>query len=230
LNESLSDLQDPDELRELGMAIFLDRPLCQFKGPGEPDQTVLLSYEAFSPTIASRRLRLLLDQAAVSAADQERYLERLDHDLSEAGLPLRPTGQRHWPGTVSLEDAFQVADDFVLVRTTRQSANDFLELFDFTPLTGRFGFAFLDGSERLTIVRAASVGEGGEGILILFDGDLRRRLELQVDLSSGYQRRTGREFPTSGFRVLRVWEPTGATGEMREHDLRSDDSVVGPRS
>ncbi|MFL5243965.1 MAG: hypothetical protein ACJ8FY_17830, partial [Gemmataceae bacterium] len=41
--QSLADLEDPLELRELGMALFLDRPLGSRKNPAEPDHTVLMS-------------------------------------------------------------------------------------------------------------------------------------------------------------------------------------------
>ena len=38
------------------MAVFLDRPLGVVKQPGEVDRTPLLSYDAFSRSIAARRL------------------------------------------------------------------------------------------------------------------------------------------------------------------------------
>ena len=47
------------ELRELGTALYLDRPLGVYKEPAEVDRTPLLSYEAFSLTIAEARLRNL---------------------------------------------------------------------------------------------------------------------------------------------------------------------------
>src|SRR5262249_41408655 len=47
LQRSMQDLQQSEELRELGMAIFIDRPI---------DEKVLLSHEAFSRAIAARRL------------------------------------------------------------------------------------------------------------------------------------------------------------------------------
>ena len=47
------------ELRELGMALYLDRPLGIYKEPAEVDRTPLLSYVAFSLKIAESRLRRL---------------------------------------------------------------------------------------------------------------------------------------------------------------------------
>jgi len=57
----MTDLQEPEELQELGTAVFLDRPLGALKHPGEPDCTPLLSYQAFSRFIARTRLRFLHD-------------------------------------------------------------------------------------------------------------------------------------------------------------------------
>ncbi len=51
--QSLEDLDDPQELVELGTALFLDRPLGMFKDAGCADRTPLVSYEAFSRLIAS---------------------------------------------------------------------------------------------------------------------------------------------------------------------------------
>src|SRR5262249_20344183 len=56
LRRGAADLHPADELRELGMAVFIDRPLGVLKAPAEPDQTPLLSYEAFSQAIADRRI------------------------------------------------------------------------------------------------------------------------------------------------------------------------------
>src|SRR5205085_1687809 len=58
---SVADLDDVDELRELGSATFLDRPLGIGKRQGEPDRTVLLSYEACSVRMINQRLLDLRD-------------------------------------------------------------------------------------------------------------------------------------------------------------------------
>ena len=50
VTRAFEDLVDPGEQRELGMALFIERPLGCFKETGEPDATPLLSYEAFSAT------------------------------------------------------------------------------------------------------------------------------------------------------------------------------------
>ena len=43
-------------MRELGVAIFIDRPLGGLKAPGEPDLSPLLAHEAFSRSLAERAL------------------------------------------------------------------------------------------------------------------------------------------------------------------------------
>src|SRR5262249_13196604 len=72
--ECIADLRHSEELQELGMALFLDRPLGVFKAPGEPDHTVLLSHEAFSRSIAERRLQFLAEHIPF-------LLRQNDHDF-----------------------------------------------------------------------------------------------------------------------------------------------------
>ena len=59
LQQAIDDLGHDLELRELGMATFLDRPLGILKQPGEVDRTPLVAYEAFSRDAARRRLEQL---------------------------------------------------------------------------------------------------------------------------------------------------------------------------
>src|SRR5262249_34928078 len=129
LQASLADLEQPAELHELGMALFLDRPLGVFKAPGEPDQTLLLSHEAFSLFLAEQRLRTLFSEPTEYQATREHLRACAPFGVS---LPPGPRLQR--PGVVSLRDADRAAPDFVFLRTTRQAVQAFLEEFDFTPL------------------------------------------------------------------------------------------------
>ena len=66
--QSLADLADAREQRELGMAVFLDRPLGVLKPPGEADRSVLLSYTAFSRSITNSPAGLDLPAASGSAS------------------------------------------------------------------------------------------------------------------------------------------------------------------
>src|SRR5262249_9127880 len=58
------DLSTAAELTELGMAVFLDRPLGADHPAGAPDQTPLFSHNAFSRSIALERLHFLQDSLA----------------------------------------------------------------------------------------------------------------------------------------------------------------------
>jgi hypothetical protein len=206
MSHCLADLIRGEELRELGTALFLDRPFGALKPSGEPNQTLLLSYEAFSRSVAERRLNYLCHKLQLLSTEELAACRQNLHELPEPGVRLRLSGLRPRPGSVSLDDALKVADDFCLLRTTRQTDRQFFEQYDFSELIATFKLDFLPSAHRLLIVRAASVGNGADETLVVFDDRARRRLELQVDSSRGYQRRAGQEFPAAGLRVLRIWE------------------------
>lgn len=214
LRQSLQDLKHAAELRELGLAIFLDRPLGVFHRPGGPDQTVLLSYKAFSRSVAARRLQELADWGLIAPEELTAYRESLQ-GLHVDGVPPPLAAGRPGPGSVSLADAYRVADDFVVLRTTDSSLRDFLGLFDFTELLRRFHLHFLTNG-RTALVMRAGPGPGSEGELVIFDEKLRRRVELRVEGGAGYASRAGAEFPVGGLRVVRVWDAGGEGEEPRE--------------
>ncbi len=228
---AVDDLQLSEELQELGMAVFLDRPLGAGKAPAQPDRTLLMSYEAFSRSLAQQRLRYLAQDLRLipNRKDFETHLNILDTMLVQ-GIPVRATQRHQRPGTVSLDDATRVAEDFLLLRTTRQTLQDFFGQFDFAPLAARFKLEFLDPGRRLLIVRAISVDESKHDVLIVYDANLQRRLELEIDSSSGYRSRAGIEYPAAGLRVLRVWEMAGDPGEMQELSLPGESLIIAPRS
>jgi hypothetical protein len=228
LRESIRDLGHPAELRELGMAVFLDRPLGAFKAPGEPDRTVLLSYEAFSRSLAERRLRLLSDQTGLlDPADLERRFEGLQK-LAVNGLPLPPNKQSTQPDTVSLEDARKAAADFIFLRTTRQTTADFLSSFDFREFAAQFALEdLLFTGERMLIVSGSVAGQRSETVLI-FDARLRRRLELEIIADRGYGCSHGQELPSGGLRVLRVWTSADGTDQLGEHAVGAEDIRLKP--
>ena len=189
LRQSVLDLTHPTELRELGMAIFLDRPLGMFKAPGEPDLTPMLSYVAFSRAIAAQRLTLL-GQAPdlLSAAERVSYQEALAN-LEVKGSPIREVRTVTRPGVVSLTDALKVADDFVILETTAAARQSLLRLFEFAPfrqlLTSRVIVLGSRGDEgtkeiRLTVTEA---------------GTLRKCLELSATTVEGFTCRAGVEYP-----------------------------------
>ncbi len=214
LRQSLGDLHHAAELRELGLAIFLDRPLGVFHRPGEPDQTPLLSYEAFSRSVARRRLLELADWGLIAPAELTAYQERL-RALRVDGVPPPLATSRPRPGSVSLADAYKAADDFVVLRTTASSLRDFLGLFDFTELARRFPLDFLTHGRPALVLRAGPE-PGHEGGLVVFDEKLRRRVELRVEGRAGYANRAGIEFPVGGMRVVRVWDAADDQETPRE--------------
>ena len=98
LQQSIHDLDHPEELQELGMALFLDRPLGACKNPGEVDQTPLLSYQAFSRTVAARRVPFLADKSDLLAPDQRIALEERLRDLKIEGFRPSPEAGPGRPG------------------------------------------------------------------------------------------------------------------------------------
>src|SRR5262249_44477193 len=150
----IADLGHAEELQELGMALFLDRPLGVFKAPGEPDSTVLLSHEAFSRSIAERRLQFLAEHLPLllRQKDHDSHRQVLLTGLSPAGAPLPNAARPEQPGRVSVYDALKVAPDFVFLSTTRQATHDFLNQFCFAALENRFALdGLLDGRQRVLI-------------------------------------------------------------------------------
>ena len=133
LNLSREDLRNPTEARELGMAVFLDRPMGVIKEPGEVDRTPLVSYEAFSRLLAAKRLA----QAMASGwIDEETHGQTLGvlNEMPLEGRPLSELAVRDRPGVVSLADAAKAAPDFKILRTTPGSLEALLSHFDLSEL------------------------------------------------------------------------------------------------
>jgi hypothetical protein len=224
LRQSIADLNHPEELLELGMAIFLDRPLGTAKAPGEPDRTVLLAAEAFSRSIAESRLRYLADDLGLIPEPeiQAALLEKLRETPAGRRLPPGPRRSEQ-TGRVSLEDARQAADDFVFVRTLPQGVREFLALFDPEPLARRFNLDYLAPGRPVLFWR-----EGPEPVVTVYDEANQPRLRFRAELTEGYRVRAGKEYPAAGLRVLRVWEPA-ADGGLREHPLDAEILLLQPQ-
>jgi hypothetical protein len=220
LRQSVADLDHPDELRELGMALFLDRPFGTGKAPAEPDATLLLSCEAFSRSTADERLRFLTQNLGLLTRQECASHQRRLRELQIKGLPLDAVGSPPRPGVIALSDARRAAPDFVFLRTTTATLHDLFEQYDFTPLRERFRLDFLSQPRNLLLARAAK-----NTSLILYDAALRPRLELEVDPRLGYQRCAGREYPVAGLHVLRLWEDV-ESGLLVERDVREQVIVV----
>jgi len=194
LRELLRDLDDGDELIELGTALFLDRPLGGWKQPGEPDQTLLMAHVLFSRSIALRRLQLLAHRQDLlpDPGAAERWIVRLE-SLSVEGLPLFLAGPPPRPGVVSLQDAFLAADDWLILRTTRRTIADLVRQYDVgNAVPG-------DGTPSPATWRVVVPTQTGDGwSLRVYDEKLQPIGDLRPDISRGYVTRAGEEVLAGG--------------------------------
>jgi hypothetical protein len=223
LQASVRDLDSAREVRELGMALFLDRPLGIFKAPGEPDQTPLLSFECFSSKIALERIGQLSRHPELAPVVRLQAWEAtVSGQLAQAGLGLRLASQQPRPATVSLDDAVRVSADFRVLRNTTTALRQCLQALDFSPLA-RWNASGLGESEHIRLfVRAASIGSGDQGELQILDGRLRPILQVRVDGSLGYVCRSGIEFPAAGLLVERIWTPAESGGSLPAYGVAAE--------
>jgi hypothetical protein len=205
LRHSLDDLEQESERRELGLALFLDRPLGVFKlTQGQMrDRTPLLSYLAFSRKIAQQRLKLWHTWGWLDTIRLEHLSKLLAND-HPAGIPvveLPLPGSR--PGVICLEDTLQVSNDFLLLRTTRSSLAELWRQYDTTPLR-QLG---LDPMVTLLMRSPRSRGrETPPAFLTGFDAEMRPRWELVPTEEPRYQEWAGVEYLVGGLRLLRAWD------------------------
>ena len=221
LNTSFADLGRDDELRELGMGVFLDRPLGVSKQPGHIDRTPLLSYEAFSRTIAAHRLERAASWGLIELGQAGEKCRQQLREMPVPGYPAArlPGSQR--PGVVALEDARVASEDFVLLRTTRRSLDELLGQYDFSPLARRFPALsdWLFTSSHVLMIRVPSTSDQHGGLITCYDKQMRPRLELDVQRDVGqeitYVEQAGVERLKRGLRVCRVWEgESDAPGDL----------------
>lgn len=205
LAQSVRDLEHLEERVEMGLGLFIDRPLGYHKQIGEPDLTPLLAHEAFSPSIARRRWAELkkLSRELDLAIDENRLDALFARNDWPAGLPNSELADCPLP-TAALADVRKVASDFVILRTMPRGLKILLDLFDWRPLLERHRLAFLADQHVRLCVQVP--GNDQTFVLALYDSELQKRIELQPDTSGGYQRRAGVEWPRRGLRVLRVRE------------------------
>jgi hypothetical protein len=196
--EVWDDLEHPNELRELGMAVFLDRPLGILKRPGEPDRTPLLSYEAFSRRIAERRLGLLRDWGAIPSERHDGLVKRLREMVVLQGIPVAKLLGHSREGVVALEDAKKSAMDFVFMRTTTSSLREFLAHYDLESLrpSEPEKFDWLTRSPHVLLIR----GPRTSPVLAGFDEQMRLRIEIEV-VDEGYAEESGVEYLAGGLRI-----------------------------
>jgi len=214
LRQSIRDLDHPEELQELGMALFLDRPLGGFKSPGEPDQTPLLSYEAFSRSVAEARLHFLVQRSGLLAPDERGTLGEKLRDLKIEGISPPPGERAARPGSVSISDALKASPDFVILRTTKKSVSDFARCFQFEVLAPQLSLDQWPQGLATLVVREPGESPSFGDLLVVYDSTGAKRLELSIDSSQGYQCRAGLQLPRAGLRVVRAWGVDGRPIEL----------------
>lgn len=224
LKQSIDDLQYRAELEELGMALFLDRPLGIFKQPGEVDRTPLLSYEAFSGQIAAARLRRLYCRRWI---DHEARVRQLENEITAAPISGYPAGRLSAPqrqGVVCLEDARLVAADFVFRKTTRRSLNELLLLCDWSALAqvAPKAVGWLHSGDPVLLIRTATADEAvtGKAFLTAYDVRMQPRLEIVLPTTGSlprYRESWGVEVFEGGLWVAGI----GNTAETRPTTLET---------
>lgn len=168
LRQSFFDLEHADEWREMGLAVFLDRPLDTGETGPDADGALLLSAEAFSVSVARQRLLALAGDLGIQAEDA--FVQGLLARPSLPGLPLEAIGSPLRPGTISLTDARRASMDFVFLRSTPSSVRAFAALPDLVPAAQRSTIIELLRSEDVLIARsAASAG------VVVYDSRLKPR-------------------------------------------------------
>jgi hypothetical protein len=182
------DLQSVDEVRELGMAVFIERPLGMVKAPGEPDLSPLLSHEAFSRSLAGRALgELARDPLLGLSADEiGRCREVLASAWPSGGIAANtlPTDP---PRVVALADAAKAANDFVILRTLPGSLAALSEWFDLPAALHEHGIDF--NLERRGWLVVCNVTATGKPAMLICNASGQRVLELELNATQGIDAR-----------------------------------------
>jgi hypothetical protein len=210
LEQSLRDLEHDAELRELGMATFLDRPFGVFKQPGEVDRTPLFAYEAFSRTIAMSRLNAWKELGFLTKDAHATLAERLLNRLSVKGIQAMDLPGHQRPGVVALEDARRASPDFVILRATRSTECTFAQLCLGDPRVQTLPVRRTEG--RLFPIRSprARVLANAEAFITIYNEQMEPVIEFGLGQRDRgpvrYREWMGVETLADGLRVLRFWD------------------------
>jgi len=228
LRQSIADLSQSVELRELGTALFLDRPFGGGKDPAEPDGTLLFSYLAFSRSIARARLAYLANELELipDPADRERLQFALD-SLIVRGVPMREVARNSRRSIVSLADVRKAAQDFVILRNTFNTWGEFDIHYLFGRVIEQLSLKDLRFGQPVLLLRDTPPGSARE-TLSIYDSKHRKRIEVDFDPAMGYVRRGGHEYPASPLRIVRSWEMDETSDQLRERDLSADPIYLAP--
>ena len=187
---SMRDLVHMDEQMELGIGVFIDRPLGYLKAAAEPDQTPMLAHEAFSLSLTKRRR----DELQALCGELELSVEVPAVEVTVSGLSHEAVAACPRP-VVALSDVRKVSGDFVILRTLPGGMATLIEQLDWRPVRH-----LLEESRIRLWIPARN--ENGESVIDVYDESLHRRLRLVVDTSEGYVTRAGIEMPRAGLRVV----------------------------
>jgi hypothetical protein len=230
LQLSIDELDDPRELRELGMATFLDRPLGALKQPGEVDRTPLVSHEAYSRFIAIRRLAALKSARWIDQARHESLRSALT-GLATSGVLAANIDVRERPGVVALTDANKAASDFMIVRTTPGSLQRLLALYDWKSLDTKFPdtVRWLREATDILLVPYISNELPPQPRLQLLAGN---QIRLELGLSSGqssiglYREQAGQEV-IGRLQVLRILQDDHQLLDLSQSAIWVEAKLVG---
>jgi hypothetical protein len=192
LSESLAELSRLDELRELGSALILDRPLGVGKSAHEPDRTPLMSHVARSRKLAARTIERLAEK------EPDRFGSLMKVDLSAidfGGVQVPHMQRPARPGVVAIDDVCKTADDFHVVATTRGSMDQFRHCFDWSALPAEW----LDIGRWHVIL---PLGDSDGRNLRVYNQKGTSWLELQIQTRKGFVMSRGVEIPAAGLRAI----------------------------
>jgi hypothetical protein len=178
------DLEHEEELRELGMALFIERPLGAVKAPGEPDLSPLLAHEAFSRALAERALMELAREPLLSLTADHMASYRLAlANIKPDGL-LANTLPAEPPRVVSLADATKAAADFIIVRTLPSGVQAFCTRPDVAAVLRDWGIKIDNQADWLIVGNVTAAGRPG---LLIRDAKGRQNVQLEVDRAQRVQ-------------------------------------------
>jgi hypothetical protein len=193
LDQSIQDLVNPSESRELGVGLFLDRPLGFAKAPGEPDLTLMVAHECHSVSLARQRLQALESLTAPP----------IDEPVAE-GIMWRCVALRRRPAVVSLQDLQVSRHDFRPSRTTRNTLDEFFSQYQ--PNDAKFDLMWQNLSKRVHLLVPSS--ERPDEIQGL-DQSASLCLRLRLEAKGGYLTRKGKEFLRDGLTLIEAWDESG---------------------
>jgi hypothetical protein len=198
LENCLQELADPKTLRELGTALYLDRPFGDSKPKAALDLTPLLSYELFSRSVARQRVQRLQQLepwlgSSPLVVDAQKKLDEMDMP----GLKVPPPGRASQ--TVKLQDCWRLADDFVIRRPTPSTIRQVQAYFAWETAPPPFRDWHVGGLMPIPLP-GSSLQEPTR--LVFYDAEFRPVFECQVADEAGFQRLAASELPMPGLVVV----------------------------